>query len=58
MKREYAELMALLKTSHTREGPTKAVILTDAIERICEYYHIPKRDFVDIWVDFFQSRHI
>ena len=55
-RKEYNRIKRLLVASHTAQHPSiKRFRLQSAIESACALYHIPKRDFVDIWIDFFKS---
>lgn len=55
-RKEYNRIMALLAGSHTAQHPSiKRFRLQNAIEATCALYKIPKKDFVDVWLDFFEN---
>lgn len=54
-RKEYNRIMTLLVESHKANHPSiKRFRLQSAIEAACALYRIPKKDFVDVWLDFFE----
>lgn len=53
-RKEYNRIMMLLEGSHIAQHPSiKRFRLQNAIEATCALYNIPKKDFVDVWLEFF-----
>lgn len=52
--KEYNRIMMLLEGSHAANHPSiKRFRLQSAIEAACAHYNIPKKDFVEVWLEFF-----
>lgn len=52
-RRTYNKIFSLLYMSHYKDDPSKRLMLENAIRMAHEYYHIPQRDYIDVWLDFF-----
>lgn len=53
---EYNRIVKLLVDSHQAQHPSiKRFRLQSAIEATHTLYKIPKKDFVDVWLEFFKS---
>ena len=55
-RKEYNRIMGLLAGSHAANHPSiKRCRLQSAIEAAHAHYGIPKKDYVDVWIDFFKD---
>jgi hypothetical protein len=54
-RRTYNKIFSLLYMSHYEGDPSKRLMLENAIRMAHEYYHIPQRDCIDVWLDFFKQ---
>jgi len=55
-RKEYNQIVnSFIKSHATQDSMIKTSKLQEAIEVACKYYNIPKKDFVDVWLDFYEN---
>lgn len=58
-RKEYNRILKLLVASHKAQHPSiKRFRLQSAIEATYALYKIPKKDFVDVWLEFFERNKV